>query len=110
MGVERGAHVGMRNVACDELVTVTNVASLCPLTATHWHDTPQTGPAQVSHNASQAGVITILNGHLQKESFRNATRTLRCASLWSTANVLSYFCSSLSVLCSLRTQMCSYLS
>jgi len=42
MGVERGAHVGMRNVAYDELVTVTNVASPCPLTDTNWHDTLQT--------------------------------------------------------------------
>jgi hypothetical protein len=42
MGVERGAYVGMRNVACDELVTLTNVASLCPLTDTNWDDTLQT--------------------------------------------------------------------
>lgn len=41
-GSGEGVHVGMRNVACDELVTVTNVASPCPLTDTNWHDTLQT--------------------------------------------------------------------
>jgi hypothetical protein len=30
--------VGTRNAACDELVTLTNAAGLCPLTDTKWHD------------------------------------------------------------------------
>jgi hypothetical protein len=41
-----GGHVGMLSAACDELVTLTNVASLCPLTDTNWHDPFQTWPAQ----------------------------------------------------------------
>jgi hypothetical protein len=49
-----------------------------------------TGPS-FTHNTTQAIVITILNGNLQKGSFTNAKIPLRCASVWSTANVLSDF-------------------
>lgn len=49
-----------------------------------------TGPS-FTYNTPQAGVITILNGNLQKGSFTNATVTLRCASVCSIADVLSDF-------------------
>jgi len=49
-----------------------------------------TGPS-FTHNTPQAGVNTILNGNLQEGSFTNATVTLRCASVWSTADAVSDF-------------------